>query len=116
MAETLHVIITAENKEAIKAIQDTIKGTEGLQTQFKKVGSASNEANQALINSGRVLQDLNYGIIGIANNLNPLLESYQRLGDKTKDNSSVSKELKSALMGPAGIGVALSAITFLLLK
>lgn len=116
MAETLHVIITAENKEAIKAIQDTIKGTEGLQTQFKKVGSASNEANQALINSGRVLQDLNYGFIGIANNLNPLLESYQRLGDKTKENSSISKELKSALMGPAGIGVALSAVTFILLK
>ena len=73
MSETLHVIITAENKEALKAIQDTIKGTEGLEAKFKKVGSSSNEANQALINSGRVLQDLNYGFMGIANNLNPLL-------------------------------------------
>jgi len=116
MAETLQVIITADNKEAIQSIQDVIKSTEGLKSQFKKVGSASNEANQALINSGRVLQDLNYGFMGIANNLNPLLESFQRLGNKTKENSSVTEELKKAFMGPAGLGVALSALTFILLK
>jgi len=116
MAETLQVIITADNKEAIQSIQDVIKSTEGLKSQFKKVGSASNEANQALINSGRVLQDLNYGFMGIANNLNPLLESFQRLENKTKDNSSVTEELKKAFMGPAGLGVALSALTFILLK
>ena len=116
MSETLSVIITADNKEALKAIQDTIKGTEGLEAKFKKVGSSSNEANQALINSGRVLQDLNYGFMGIANNLNPLLESFQRLGDKTKENGSIWKELKSSLMGAGGIGLAISAMTFIILK
>ena len=116
MAETLQLIITADNREALKAIEDLAKGTQGLQTQFKKVGSASNEANQALINSGRVLQDLNYGFMGIANNINPLLESYQRLGDKTKEGTSTSEELKKALMGPAGLGVAVSALIFIFLK
>lgn len=116
MAETLQLIITADNREALKAIEDLAKSTQGLQTQFKKVGSASNEANQALINSGRVLQDLNYGFMGIANNINPLLESYQRLGDKTKEGSSASEELKKALMGPAGLGVAVSALIFIFLK
>lgn len=116
MSETLSVIITADNKEALKAIEDVIKGTEGLQTQFKRVGSSSNEANQALINSGRVLQDLNYGFMGIANNLNPLLESFQRLSEKSKGNTSVMQELKSSLMGAGGIGLALSAATFIILK
>jgi len=116
MSETLSVIITADNKEALKAIEDVIKGTQGLQTQFKRVGSSSNEANQALINSGRVLQDLNYGFMGIANNLNPLLESFQRLSEKSKGSTSVLQELKSSLMGPGGIGLALSAATFIILK
>lgn len=116
MAETLQLIITADNKAALDAINDTIKGTKGLETQFRKVGSASNEANQVLINSGRVLQDLNYGFMGIANNLNPLQESFSRLGAKTKEGTSVFGELKDALMGPAGIGVALSLVSFVVLK
>ena len=111
MAETLQLVITGDNREALKAIQDTIKSTEGLKSQFQTLGSASNQANQALINSGRVLQDLNYGFVGIANNLNPLLESFQRLGDKATDTgTTIKKELLSALAGPAGIGVALSLI------
>lgn len=117
MAETLQLVITGDNREAIKAIQDTIKSTEGLKSQFQTLGAASGQANQALVNSGRVLQDLNYGFVGIANNLNPLLESFQRLGERAKDTgTTIGKELKSALMGPAGLGVALSALTFLFLK
>ena len=117
MAETLQLIITADNKEALKAIEDLAKSTEGLKTKFSTLGSASNQANQALVNSGRVLQDLNYGFMGVANNLNPLLESFQRLSEKSKDSgTSVKKELIAALTGPAGLGVALSAVTFIFLK
>ena len=117
MAETLQLIITADSKEALKAVEDLAKSTEGLKTKFTTLGSASGQANQALVNSGRVLQDLNYGFMGVANNLNPLLESFQRLGERAKDTgTTVKKELISALTGPAGIGVALSAVTFLFLK
>jgi ABC-type transporter Mla subunit MlaD len=117
MAETLQLIITADSKEALKAVEDLAKSTEGLKTKFTTLGSASGQANQALVNSGRVLQDLNYGFMGVANNLNPLLESFQRLGERAKDTgSTVKKELVSALTGPAGIGVALSAVTFIFLK
>ena len=117
MAETLQLIITADSKEALKAVEDLAKSTEGLKTKFSTLGSSSAQANQALINSGRVLQDLNYGFMGVANNLNPLLESFQRLGERAKDTgTTVKKELISALTGPAGIGVALSAVTFIFLK
>jgi hypothetical protein len=115
--ETLKITITADNKQALEGLQQTSVATTQLSTNLGKLPSASNQANQALLNSGRVLQDLNYGFIGVANNLNPLLESFQRLGERSKEaGSSIGKELVSALTGPAGIGVALSAATFLFLK
>jgi hypothetical protein len=115
--ETLKITITADNKQALEGLQQTAVATTQLSTSFSKLPNASNQANQALLNSGRVLQDLNYGFIGIANNLNPLLESFQRLGERSKEaGSSIGKELISALTGPAGLGVALSAATFIFLK
>jgi hypothetical protein len=115
--ETLKITITADNKQALEGLQQTSVATTQLSTNLGKLPSASNQANQALLNSGRVLQDLNYGFIGVANNLNPLLESFQRLGERSKEaGSSIGKELVSALTGPAGIGVALSAATFIFLK
>ena len=115
--ETLKITITADNKQALEGLQQTSVATNQLSTSLGKLPSASNQANQALVNSGRVLQDLNYGFIGIANNLNPLLESFQRLGERSKEaGSSIGKELVSALTGPAGLGVALSAATFIFLK
>jgi hypothetical protein len=117
MAASLDIKITADNKQALEGLQQTTTAANQLGNSFNKLPNASNQANQALVNSGRVLQDLNYGFVGIANNLNPLLESFQRLGDKAKESgTSVKKELISALTGPAGIGVALSVATFLFLK
>ena len=115
--ETLKITITADNKQALEGLQQTSVATNQLSSSLGKLPSASNQANQALINSGRVLQDLNYGFMGIANNLNPLLESFERLGQKSKEaGTSVGKELVSALTGPAGLGVALSAAVFIFLK
>jgi len=117
MAATLDIKITADNKQALDGLQQTTNATNQLASSFSKVPNATGQANQALVNSGRVLQDLNYGFMGIANNLNPLLESFQRLSERAKElNTSVKKELISALSGPAGLGLALSAVTFIFLK
>src|SRR5690606_18636559 len=73
--------------------------------------AASNQAGFALLNLGRVAQDLPYGFMGIQNNLNPLLESFQALRKEAGSNSAALKLLGSSLMGGAGIGVALSVVT-----
>jgi hypothetical protein len=92
--ETLKITITADNKQALEGLQQTSVATTQLSSNLGKLPSASNQANQALLNSGRVLQDLNYGFMGVANNLNPLLESFQRLGERSKEaGSSIGKEL-----------------------
>ena len=79
-----------------------------------KIGNGSGQATQSLVNFGRVVQDAPFGIIGIANNIDPLLNSFQQLKASTGSSALAFKALGSALIGPAGIAVAVSAITSLL--
>ena len=112
--ETLKITITADNKQAVQNIQETVTATTQLGAAFKKVAPASNQVNQALVNVSRVAQDAPYGFIGIANNLNPLLESFQSLQKTTGSASSALKEMAKGLMGPAGIGLALGVVSSLI--
>lgn len=76
--------------------------------------SASRGADQAaasLTNVGRVAQDLPFGFIGIQNNLNPLLESFQRLKAESGSSSAALKALGSSLIGAGGLGLALSLVS-----
>lgn len=82
---------------------------------LRNTSGASNQANNSLINLGRVVQDAPFGFLGIANNLNPLLESFQRLRASTGSTGSALRSLGQSLIGPAGIGIALSAVSSLLL-
>ena len=112
--ETLKITITADNKQAVQNIQETVTATTQLGTAFKKVVPASNQVNQALVNVSRVAQDAPYGFIGIANNLNPLLESFQKLKETSGTAGGALKEMAKGLMGPAGIGLALGVVSSLI--
>jgi hypothetical protein len=112
--ETLKITITADNKQAVQNIEETVTATSKLGAAFKKVTPATNQVNQALVNVSRVAQDAPYGFIGIANNLNPLLESFQSLQKTTGSAGSALKEMAKGLMGPAGIGLALGVVSSLL--
>lgn len=76
-----------------------------------RISRPTNEANNALINVGRVFQDLPFGIIGVANNINPLLESFQRLKTSSTTTGGVIKALGASLIGGGGLGLAVSLIT-----
>jgi len=74
----------------------------------KNFAQGTNQAANALQNLGRVAQDAPFGFIGIQNNLNPLLESFQRLKTETGSSMGALKALGSSLMGAGGLGLALS--------
>lgn len=82
---------------------------------FNGVTQGSNTATQSLINLSRVAQDAPFGFIGIANNLNPLLESFQRLRAEAGSNKAALSSLAASLSGPAGIGLALGVVSSLLI-
>jgi hypothetical protein len=71
----------------------------------------ANSAAFAMQNLGRVAQDAPFGFIGIQNNLNPLLESFQRLKQESGSTGGALKALGSSLIGPAGLGIALSVVS-----
>jgi hypothetical protein len=112
--ETLKITITADNKQAVQNIQQTVTATNTLGTAFQKLPNTSNQATFALSNLSRVAQDAPYGFIGIANNLNPLLESFQRLKVDAGSSTGALKAMAQGLMGPAGIGLALGVASSLL--
>jgi len=90
-------------------------GAERVNPAFAKLQSVSNSATGSLINLGRVVQDAPFGFLGIANNLNPLLESFQRLKAETGSTGKALTALKSSLLGAGGIGFALSVVSSLLI-
>lgn len=112
--ETLKITITADNKDAVNNINQTITATNNLGNAFRQIPQTSGAATNALTNLSRVAQDAPYGFIGIANNLNPLLESFQRLQKEAGGTGAALKSMASGLMGPAGIGLALGAVSSLI--
>jgi hypothetical protein len=87
-------------------------GTAG--NSLRNAAAGSNQAVNSLTNLGRVVQDAPYGFLGIANNLNPLLESFQRLQASTGSTGAALRALGQQLTGPAGVGIALSVVSSLL--
>jgi hypothetical protein len=98
---------------AIKATESQLKNAGNVinNVGFNKLSAGSNSAAFALTNLGRVAQDAPFGFIGIQNNLNPLLESFQRLRSENTSVAATFKALGASLIGPAGLGIALSLVT-----
>lgn len=104
------------NVNEIKYLQKNIGLLEGqigsLSSSLTgKLNQSSNQATNTLTNLNRVVEDAPYGFIGIANNINPLIESFGRLRAESGSTGGAFKSLLSSLTGPAGIGIAVAAIT-----
>ena len=84
-----------------------------LNQRMNSIQAPTTDATIALSNLSRVAQDAPYGFIGIANNLNPLLESFQRLTIETGSSRSALQAMVAGLTGPAGIGLALGVVSSL---
>src|SRR6478736_3055807 len=117
-AAEMDIVIGANVDEAIAALKKlgyTITQTEQAakktNASFNKMGKSSETATQSLTNLGRVAQDLPFGFIAISNNLNPLIEGFQRLQVEAKSTGTkVLPLLLKSLSGGGGIGLALSAV------
>lgn len=101
-------------KTAVAAVKmdSTLQKTgKALGTDLK---NGSNQATAALTNLGRVVQDAPFGIVGITNNINPLLESFERLKTETGSAGGALEALADSLLGGGGLGIAVSVVTSLM--
>jgi hypothetical protein len=134
MSEQLKIVIDADVNRAVNGLSklgkefsetskdaasfgSSINKSVTLATQsLGKFHQTSGQSIQVLGNLSRVAQDAPFGFIAIANNLNPLIESFQRLQVQAKaTGQSLIGSLGAALSGPAGIGLALGVGSSLLI-
>lgn len=90
------------------ALGNTINRTA---TTFNKLPGSANQANQAITNLNRVVQDAPFGFIGIQNNIGPLIDSFGQLKTSTGTTGGAIRALAGSLIGPAGVGLAIAAIS-----
>lgn len=94
----------------IKTLNGTISN---LEMNMQKAGKPMGDATQSLVNFSRIAQDAPYGIQGVANNLNPMIESFQRLAKTEGGTKKALEAMVGGLAGPAGVGVAIGLISSL---
>jgi hypothetical protein len=128
MAE-LQIQIGADVNSAIRGLNqvqteleqtgaDAVKfgnSVEGATAKIRKLPQVTNQATFAITNLSRVVQDAPFGFIGIQNNINPLLDSFTALKASTGSTGGALKALAGQLIGPAGLGFAVSVASSLFL-
>lgn len=106
------------NKELDQTAKDAVQLGNAVQNAGAKIRTLPNVTGQAtstLTNFSRVVQDAPFGLIGIANNIDPLISSFQQLKATTGTTGGAFKALVGQLAGPAGIALAISTVTSLLI-
>lgn len=68
-----------------------------------RLSGASSAANNTLVDLSRTINDIPFGIQGIANNLDPLLLGFRRLREQTGSARAAMAALGRSFIGPAGI-------------
>lgn len=99
-------------------LEQTGKGAAALSNSVVKASGAiaklpqsAGQANQAITNLNRVVGDAPFGFIGIQNNIGPLIDSFGALKMSTGSTGGALKALIGSLAGPAGVGLAVAAVS-----
>ena len=85
-------------------------GFNSMSGSMQGIVSQTKNANLAFMNFGRIVQDAPFGLIGIANNIDPLIVSFQHLSQEIDINTGrvrgamgAFKAMGAQLLGPAGL-------------
>jgi len=71
--ETLKIVLTADNKQALLAMRETVTSLDGVTVASGKAGGATGKLGKDFTGMSRVIQDLPYGFNAISNNLTQLV-------------------------------------------
>ena len=115
-SEVLKILIEADVKDAQKAIASFNQTIDKTKPALDKLRPAVANSSTALTNFGRATQDAPVGLTGIANNIDPLLDSLKKLSQGSGGAVGALKAFGAGLLGPAGIAIAVSAVTAAFIK
>jgi hypothetical protein len=92
-------------------VQGAVSGINTLNKSLATLPKASGQATTSLTNFSRVVQDAPFGIIGVANNIDPLIQSFIGLRKETGSAKAAFAALGSSLIGGGGLALAISLVT-----
>lgn len=117
------VDLEIRNRQARKALQGVESGMTRLSQKTQKSTAAMsqgfNRASQnvqgstvAVSNLSRIVEDAPFGVRGVANNINPFIQSFQSMGDEaTTTGQKFKMLLSSAFTGPGALLTISALIT-----
>ncbi len=110
-------ILTGAEKKLFYAQGRMVHGMDSMSGSMQTIVSQTKQANLTFMNFGRIIQDAPFGLIGIANNIDPLLMSFRALSTEIDDNTKkvrgnlgAFKALGAQLMGPGGVIFLLGSV------
>jgi hypothetical protein len=102
--------IGAKIKE-LRTLKGDMMGAEGA---VNAMGGGFSSTSMAVVNFNRVVQDAPFGILGVANNIEPLLLSFQSLKKEAGSTGMALKQLiKGAFTGPGALITVFSVVSSL---
>lgn len=101
-------LISSQDKANLEGYANTIKS---LENELTKVDGTSKKARTAITSLSLVAQDAPFGFIAIQNNLPNVIQSFGELSKTSGGLKGALSQVGSALVGPAGIFLAFSAVT-----
>ena len=108
--DKIRTVITADNKQFVKAVSQAGKETERFSRRLSNTTSASRQGDLALIELGRGVSDVRFGFHGAANNAQRMIEIFAQMRTAAGSNKEAFKVLAKSLIGPGALVAGLSAI------
>jgi hypothetical protein len=105
-AESLNLTLAERNSIQGKAFFATTRIEDSFTTMSRSMtGLQSNtkSANIAVANFARIIQDLPFGILGISNNIDPMLNSFADVKTTAGGATGALKQMLAVLRGPLGL-------------
>jgi chromosome segregation ATPase len=108
-------LVSEKQKLELNALKETLVElqTDVINTgqAFDKNSASVKKAGRALTSLSLIAQDAPFGFIGIQNNLPALIQSFGELTTTSGGVKGALSQIGSALIGPAGLFLAFSAVT-----
>ena len=76
-----------------------------MPASINSVAAGFGRSNQVIQDMGRIISDMPYGIMGIGNNIQPLVESWSRAKAEVGGNGAAIRSVLQGLVGPAGLAM-----------
>src|SRR5690606_8190454 len=109
------IVKTDRLRKELRRLQQDQKSLSAVSVTTGKsiggLGKQTSNANLALQEFSRVIQDAPFGIMGIGNNIQQLTANFGNLSESVGGTGAALRAMLGALAGPGGILLAVSAVT-----